>query len=140
MYLLDTNVLSAARRLDKASPGLAAWNARTAAEELYLSSLTIMEIEIGGLRIARKDAKQGRMIRDWLHNDVMLGFEDRIIPFDARIALRCAALQVPDPKATIDAMIAATALEHGLTVVTRNVKHFASMGVKFFNPWTDETV
>jgi predicted nucleic acid-binding protein len=137
MYLLDTNVISAARRLDKMHPGLARWVARTPPENMYLSSLTIMEIEIGALRLRRKDATQSARLHRWLRHDVLPSFDQRVIPFDARIALRCAALQVPDPKATIDAMIAATALEHGLTVVTRNVADYSRMEVGLLNPWTD---
>jgi predicted nucleic acid-binding protein len=68
---------------------------------------------------------------------VLPAFAERVIPFDAAIALRCASLQVPDPKATIDAMIAATALEHGLTMVTRNVADYSSTGVRLLNPWAD---
>jgi predicted nucleic acid-binding protein len=94
-----------------------------------------MEIEIGSLRIARKDSAQAQLLRAWLHDEVLPAFGDRIIPFDTPIALRCASLQVPDPKATLDVMIAATALEHDLTVVTRNTRPFVRMGVRLLNPW-----
>jgi predicted nucleic acid-binding protein len=135
MYLIDTNVLSAVRRRDRAPAGLARWIEATAPTEIYLSTVTVMEIEIGSLRIARKDSAQAQLLRAWLHDEVLPAFGDRIIPFDTAIALRCASLQVLDPKATLDAMIAATALEHDLTVVTRNTRHFVGMGVRLLNPW-----
>jgi predicted nucleic acid-binding protein len=135
MFLIDTNVLSAARRRDKAPAAVARWIEKTDPLDMYLSTITVMEIEIGSLRIARKDSAQARRLGIWLHDEVLPAFEGRVIPFDTRIALRCAALQVPDPKATLDAMIAATALEHDLTVVTRNTRHFGRMGVRLVNPW-----
>ncbi len=138
MYLIDTNVLSAARRRDRAPVAVARWIAATHAADMYLSSVTIMEIEIGSLRIARRDSAQAQRLRAWLHDEVLPAFSERILAFDARVALRCASLHVPDPKATLDAMIAATALEHDLTVVTRNTRHFGKMGVRLINPWEDD--
>jgi predicted nucleic acid-binding protein len=135
MFLLDTNVISALRRPGKAEPPLVQWADSVPASQFYLSVITILELEMGAQQLMRRDAVQGKVIRQWIDNDVMPGFEGRIIPIDAPVAIRCAALHVPDPKSERDAMIAATALVHGLTVATRNVRDFASTGVQLLNPW-----
>jgi hypothetical protein len=94
-----------------------------------------MELEIGILRVERRDAEQGTRLRNWFETQVCPEFEDRNLSVDAAIARRCARLHVPDPKSDRDALIAATALEHGLTVVTRNLTDFAATGVPLINPW-----
>ena len=137
MFLLDTDVLSASRRPDKAAPAFAAWVESTSPADMYLSAVSILEIKIGALRIARRDHVQGAILNRWIHENVLARFDGRIIPVDPAIALRCAPLHVPDPRPDRDSMIAATALEHRLTVVTRNVHHFTPMGAPIFNPWTD---
>jgi predicted nucleic acid-binding protein len=138
MFLLDTDVLSASRRPDKAHPRLAAWITTTSATELFLSVVSLLEIRTGSLRIGRRDPAQGSVLDTWIFNQVLPQFGGRIIAFDEEIALRCAALHIPDPRPEHDAMIAATALVHGLTVATRNTVHFARMGVPLFNPWADD--
>lgn len=100
--------------------------------------ITIFEIERGVLRMERRDSQQGQVLRTWLNNYVLTHYSDRIIPISTRIAQRCASLHVPDPMPDYDALIAATALEHGLIVVTRNVGDFERTGVKLFNPWTSD--
>lgn len=135
MFLLDTNVLSELRRRDRTHPGVAVWADGVRASDLYLSVITVLEIEAGALLVARRDAAQGAMLRTWIDDKVLPAFEGRILPVDTAVAQRCARLHVPDPRAERDALIAATALVHRLRVVTRNVADFAPMGVELLNPW-----
>nr|VFJ54322.1 MAG: hypothetical protein BECKDK2373B_GA0170837_10469 [Candidatus Kentron sp. DK]VFJ60747.1 MAG: hypothetical protein BECKDK2373C_GA0170839_10846 [Candidatus Kentron sp. DK] len=135
MFLLDTNVVSALRRPEKADPNLAAWAAETPAAGFYLSSITVLELELGVLLMERRDIGQGAVLRAWLDQQVMTQFDGRIIAVDTTIAQRCARLHVPDPRSERDALIAASALVHGMTVVTRNVADFAPTGVRTLNPW-----
>ena len=135
MYVLDTDALSALRRKDMVAPNVSAWFDAIPVTSLFLSSVTLLEVERGALRRRRRDEVQGAMFIDWIRRFVIPTFSGRILPFDAAAALRCAALHVPDPRPERDAMIAATALEHGLTVVTRNLRDFAPMGVPVLNPW-----
>jgi len=135
MFVLDTNVVSELRRPLKAAPQVLAWAAATPLAHFYLSSITLLELELGILLMERKDAAQGAVLRMWLDRQVMPRFEGRILAVDSAVALRCASLHVPDPRAERDALIAATALVHGMTVVTRNVADFVATGVKLLNPW-----
>lgn len=140
MWLLDTNVLSEIRKikLGTAHPNLVAWADRVNPAGLYLSAVTVFEIELGISRLERKDQRQGAMLRRWLETAVFTEFQNRILPFDSLVAQRCAQLHVPDPRSERDAMIAATALVHGLIVVTRNMTDFESTGVSLLNPWDDQ--
>lgn len=135
MFLLDTNVLSELRRPERADPRLLAWAADTPASSLFLSAITLLEIEMGALRIARRDARQGAVLRTWIDSQVLPTFADRVLPVDTAVALRCATLHVPDLRSERDALIGATALVHGMTVVTRNQADFIAMGVALLNPW-----
>ena len=137
MYLLDTNVISALRRPDKTDPLLREWAAGVPVSRFYLSVISILEIEHGVLLEIRKDKKQGALLRAWVDNEVLPRFEGRILPIDLDVTLQCARLHVPDPQPERDALIAATALVHKLTVVTRNVKDFLPTGVQVLNPWED---
>ena len=103
--------------------------------EFFLSAISILEIELGALQIARRDAAQGAVLRAWIDGQILPRFEGRILAIDTAVAQRCAHLHVPDPRAERDALIAATALVHGLTVVTRNVADFELIGVALLNPW-----
>ena len=136
MFILDTNVISELRRPEKSDPKVAAWAASIPLANIFLSAVTIFEIELGALSVERRDAVQGRILRAWIDEQVMPRFDKRILPFDTAVAQRCARLHVPDPRAERDAMIAATALVHGMTVVTRNVADFQSTAVPILNPWT----
>ncbi|MDQ0394273.1 type II toxin-antitoxin system VapC family toxin [Labrys monachus] len=138
MYLIDTDVLSALRRQDKADPRFADWVMATQPQDMYLSTLSVYEVKVGALRIARRDPVQGQDLHRWIHHFVLRAFTGRILPIDAGVALRCAALHVPDPRPVIDSLIAATALEHGLTVATRNIADFLPLGVPVLNPWQAE--
>lgn len=135
MFLLDTNVLSELRRRDRTNAKVAAWVDGVHASELFLSAITILEIEVGVLRLMRRDTAQAAVLRKWIDERVMPAFEGRILSVDAGVAQRCAVLHVPDPRGERDALIAATALVHRLKVVTRNVGDFAGMGVGLVNPW-----
>ena len=137
MYLLDTNVVSELRKAKsgKADAGVIAWAAGIPASELFLSAISVLELEMGVLLVERRDAAQGTVLRSWLDRHVLPAFVDRILPVDAAVARRCARLHVPDPRAERDALIAATALVRELTVVTRNVSDFEATGVRLLNPW-----
>jgi predicted nucleic acid-binding protein len=139
MYLLDTNVVSELRKVDtaKADRRVKAWSKNTPAASMFLSAISALELERGTLLIERRDAIQGAMLRSWLEKIVFPGFAARILPIDTPVALRCAALHVPNPRSYRDVLIAATAMVHGLTVVTRNVSDFEPTGVAFLNPWQD---
>ena len=134
MFLLDTNVVSELRKA-QADNNVVAWARSVAAPSLFLSAITVLELETGILRIERRDPAQGGLLRSWLDNHVMPAFAGRILAVDSAVALRCARLHVPDRSNECDALIAATALVHGLTVVTRNVADFQSSGVQLINPW-----
>jgi toxin FitB len=108
---------------------------RIDAASSYLSVITIMELEIGILRLERRDQRQGAMLRAWLENHVIPAFAGRTLSIDAAVARRCARLHVPDPRSERDALIAATALRDGMTVVTRNLADFENLGVRLINPW-----
>lgn len=137
MYVLDTNVVSELRKIraGKADPNVAAWTESVDAADLFVSAITIMELELGVLSIERKDATQGAVLRAWLEQHVLPEFSGRTLPVDTAVAQRCARLHVPDKRGERDALIAATALVHGMTVVTRNVADFQSTGVTILNPW-----
>ena len=137
MFLLDTNVVSELRkiRLGKADGHVAQWADGVDASDLYLSVITIQELEIGVLLAERRDPSQGAVFRTWLNAHVLPAFSGRILVVDTAVALRSARLHVPDPRSVRDALIAATALVHGMTVVTRNVADFEPTGVAILNPW-----
>ncbi len=138
MYLLDTNVVSELRkiRVGKADSQVAAWADSVDAADLYLSVITVQELEIGILLAERRDPTQGAIFRAWLNKQVLPAFAGRILAVDMAVAQRSAQLHVPNPRPVRDGLIAATALVHGMTVVTRNVDDFEPTGVAVFNPWT----
>ena len=137
MFVLDTNVVSELRKAQagKADANVTAWAAKVPAASLFVSVITILELEIGVRLVERRDAKQGAILRAWMDGRVLTAFADRVLPVDTAVALECASLHVPDPRAERDALIAATALIHGMTVVTRNVADFEPMSVPVLDPW-----
>ena len=135
MFILDTNIVSELRRPERALPALRAWAADVPAIDQYISCITVMELDIGALAVVRKDAAQGEILRRWISDQVLPMFRGRILSIDLEVARRCAPLHVPDPRGDRDALIAATAFVHGMTVVTRNVADFAPTGVPTLNPW-----
>jgi predicted nucleic acid-binding protein len=137
MFVVDTNVVSELRktRLKRADPSVVAWVRTVLPDDLYFSAISLMELEIGVLLTERRDARQGKILRAWLNQEIRSSFAGRILPIDDRVATRCAALHIPNRKPDRDAFIAATALVHGMTVVTRNEKDFTASGVAVLNPW-----
>ena len=137
MYLLDTNVVSELRkaRSGKADKNVAIWADSVDAADLFLSAITIQELEIGILLVERRDHTQGALLGAWLNNHVLPAFTGRILPVDTAVAKRSAKLHVPDPRPVRDGLIGGTALVHGMTLVTRNVSDFEGTGVLILNPW-----
>ena len=135
MFILDTNVVSELRKGTKAHRNVKTWAQALPAASLYLSAISILELEIGILLIERRDQKQGVVLRAWMDRHVLPTFSGRILAIDTVVAQRCATLHVPNPRSDRDALIAATALVYGLTVATRNVADFEPMGVGVLNPW-----
>jgi toxin FitB len=138
MYIVDTNVLSELRKRggSRVDPNVLRWEQGVPAAVLFISVMTIFELELGVLKMERRDPSQGVLFRAWLDRRVLPAFADRILPVDLNIARRAAALHVPDPRPERDAIIAATALEHRMTVVTRNTADFTPTGVPVLNPWS----
>ena len=136
-HLLDTNVVSELRKARmRADARVRVWVAGRVPSDLYLSAITVLEVEVGIGRIARRDPLQGERVQAWLDDELLDAFAGRILPVDVPVARRAARLHVPDQRPERDALIAATAAVHGLTVVTRNVKDFAALDVPTLNPWS----
>lgn len=137
MFVLDTNVVSELRKAKagKADRNVTAWAASVPASALFVSAITILELEAGVCLIERRDPAQGTILRVWMDAHVLPAFAGRVLPVDTAVAQCCARLHVPDPRADRDALIAATALVHGMTVITRNAIDFEPTGVPILNPW-----
>lgn len=135
MYLLDTNVLSALRRPDKAPATLLAWASALPPETTCLSVVTLMELEHGILSLARRDAAQAALLRQWLEGSILPAFQGRVLDVDEQVARAAARLMVSAPMPINDVLIAATARVHGLVVATRNVRDFERLDVALLDPW-----
>lgn len=137
MYVLDTNVISEIRkiRLGKADKNVAKWADSVNATDLYTSAIVLHELELGVLLAERRDPAQGATLRAWLDSQVLPAFAGRVLPVDTAVAIKSAKLNVPDPRPIRDGLIAAAALVHGMTVVTRNLADFTPSGVGLLNPW-----
>lgn len=137
MFLIDTNVISESRKVRSggAAPEVVAWLKATDPSTTFISAMSLFELELGVVRIERRDSVQGGKLRHWLDYIVKPGFAGRVLAMDSAVAVICAGLHVPDPVSERDGWIAATALVHGLTVATRNVADFDATGVSIVNPW-----
>ncbi|HVE44533.1 MAG TPA: type II toxin-antitoxin system VapC family toxin [Gammaproteobacteria bacterium] len=137
MYLLDTNVISELRKSKspRINKNVAHWAKSVSSSILFLSAITLLELEIGVLLIERRDSSQGILLRSWIDSHILPVFSERILPLDTAVAKQCAKLHVPDRKSDRDAMIAATALVHGMTIVTRNIVDYKNINVELLNPW-----
>ena len=139
MFVLDTNIVSELRKVrsGKANPGVAGWAESVPSVKLFISAITIQELEHGVLLLERSDPTQGAMLRGWLDQSVTAAFKNRVIAVDSQVASSAAALHVPDPAPFRDALIGATALVHEMTVVTRDLKDFRRFHrVDVLNPWS----
>lgn len=139
MFVLDTNIVSELRKVrsGRANQGVAAWAEQVSSSQLFISVITIQELEHGVLLMERSDPAQGALLRDWLDRSVVAAFKSRVLPVDERVARRAAALHVPDPAPFRDALIGATALVSDMTVVTRDLKDFQRFGdLRVINPWS----
>ncbi len=136
-YLLDTNVVSELRKVGdgKADPNVTTWVSARDSRDLYISAITVLELERGILSIQRRDIAQGSRLRAWMDDRVRPEFAGRVIAIDDAVATRCAHLHIPDRRNEADAIIAATALVHGLVVVTRNIQDFQGTSVVLVDPW-----
>jgi predicted nucleic acid-binding protein len=138
MHLLDTNVVSELRKVStgRADPNVAAWVAGVPSGQLFLSVVTLHELEHGVLLAERSDPLRGAILRRWLDGSVARAFDGRILPIDESVARTAAAFHVPDPAPFRDALIGATAQVHGLVMVTRDERDYARFGVlRLLNPW-----
>lgn len=135
MFIFDANVVSELRRLEKANANVRLFAESTPVANTFLSAITVFELELGALKFERKDKAQGAILRTWIDEQILPRFDGRILAVDTAVARRCARLHVPDPRAERDALIAATALVHAMTVVTRNTADFETTGAKILNPW-----
>ncbi len=134
-YLLDTNVVSEFRKGTRANGGVLTWLGDNDTKELWLSVIVVAELQRGIALVERRDLAQAESLQEWL-DELINVYDDRILPISREIAVRWGSLGIPDPLPVLDGLIAATALEHGLTVVTRNVTDITRSGVSVLNPFT----
>jgi predicted nucleic acid-binding protein len=135
MFILDTNVVSELRKGGKADRNVVQWSATQEPETQFLSAITVFEIEIGILKLAAKDERGSTLLSNWLRNSLLAHFENRILPLDHACALHFAHLMHPRTRPYRDAMIAATAMAHGCTIVTRNIRDFQDLPLPLIDPW-----
>lgn len=135
MYVLDTNVVSELRKAGRADLNVVAWASKVPTGTLYVSAVTLLELELGILSLERRDLPQASILRVWMQSHVLPAFDGRVLPVDTAVALQCARLRVPNRRSERDALIAATAIVHGMSVVTRNVSDFEGTGALLINPW-----
>lgn len=137
-WLLDTNVVSELRKSpDKLSSGVRTWAEESPPTSMYVSAISILEIERGVQMKERLDPTQGNVLRRWLEQRVLSTFQQRILPVDGIVARLAARYHVPVTAPYADALISASALHYGLTVVTHNVKDFERFDCPVFDPWNE---
>lgn len=134
-YLVDTNFLSELRRGSRADPGVVRWLNSVPTDDWAVSVVTDYELEVGLLGLQRRDPTQASELRRWV-TDVRESYESRLLPVTSEIGRVCATIQVPNRRQLPDALIAATALHHGLTVITRNARDFDVPGLAVINPFS----
>lgn len=134
MYLLDTGVVFELRnaRAGQSDPRFASWATGLARQSLFISALTLLELDSGVARTAQRDKVAGVALRQWIDNQVLGAFDGRILPVDTAVVRRRAQLPYADAR---DGLLAATAVEHGLTLATRHPGAFKAGRVKLINPW-----
>jgi len=134
-FLLDTNVLSELRKESRCDAGVRTWVESTTAEEMFVSVMVLGEIRQGIERIRMRDQNQARALEKWLQG-ISTKFADRILPVDERVADQWGRLGLRQPVPTLDAFLAATALVHDLTVVSRDEDGFRNTGAQLLNPFS----
>jgi predicted nucleic acid-binding protein len=134
-YLLDTNVVSAVRRRDRLPPKVALWLAALPGAQSFISAISLLEIEVGICRLERSDPGQAAVLRRWKIKWVTEGFRGRVLAVDEAVAEACAALHIADPRPQLEALIAATAIVHEMTLVTRNVADFRGLPIDVLDLW-----
>lgn len=139
MYLLDTNVISESRKMAKgnANQGVMDWLSTVSEHEIFTSAVVMMELERGVLRLERKDIPQGQLLRYWFEQEICPAFQNQILTIDQETARICAKLHIPEHAPENDVWIAASAIQHNFTLVTRNTADFMRTGVKLFNPFRE---
>lgn len=140
MYLLDTNIVSEMRKYHNQTidPNVAAWLKNIAPEQTFLSAISIMELRVGVLSKLRKDPKQGEALQHWYEHYVLPTYSGRILSVTPHIAAHCAELHIPNRRPFSDSYLAATALVHNFTLVTRNVKDFQGLKLRLINPFESQ--
>jgi toxin FitB len=137
MYIFDTNVVSELRKMlsGRAALSVSQWAQSIPPDDVYLSSIVIYEIKLGILKLAPRDGKQAALLDAWLSDQILPTFSGKILPIDEKVAILVAHMMTPQTRPFRDVLIAATAQHYDYTVVTRNVRDFANLPVKVFNPW-----
>jgi toxin FitB len=135
MMLLDTNVLSELRKASRCNPAVVAWQREQPLEEQFVSAITLLELKLGIELAGRRNPDFSARLEIWYDTKIKRVFRDRTLPVDTTVAETCARMHAIRPRPYRDALIAATAVVHGLTVITRNTDDFSETGAKVFNPW-----
>ena len=133
-YLLDTNVISELRKGRRCDPGVASWFSGVSSDDLFLSVLTFGEIRKGVEKLRRRDPVAAQSLEGWLTR-LVAAYSEHAFPIDQPVAEQWGRLNVPDPLPVVDSLLAATAIVHDLTLVTRNVDDVARTGVDCLNPF-----